>query len=54
MSPWSFNLYMDGEQSEVNSLVCERYWCTWGKGIREWKCKLFADAVALVADSKET
>ena len=55
MSPWLFNLYMDGAVREVNVWVL-------GKGLEllsanggrfEINQLLFADDIALVADSEE-
>ena len=55
MSPWLFNLYMDGVVREVNVRVL-------GKGLElpsanggrfEINQRLFADDTALVADSEE-
>ena len=56
MSPWLFNVYMDGVVQEVNVWVL-------GKGLELLSAKcgrfeinqlLFADDTALVADSEET
>ena len=57
MSPWLFNLYMDGVVREVNARVCERGVELVNVGEVNQRMEveqlLFADDAALVADSKE-
>ena len=55
MSPWLFNLYMDGVVREVSARVEGKGAKMMSAGGREWElCQvLFADDTALVADSEE-
>ena len=55
MSPWLFNIYMDGVVREVNMRVLGRGLSLVSAERREWKVNqlLFADDTALVADSEE-
>ena len=56
MSPWLFNVFMDGVVREVNIRVGERgLGLIEGNGEQEWVINqvLFADDTALVADSEE-
>lgn len=54
MSPWLFNMYMDGVVREVNARVLGTG-CELVKGNQKWHLNqiLFADDTALVADSEE-
>ena len=54
MSPWLFNIYMDGVVREVNMRVLGQGLNLVSAGGREWKLNqlLFADDTALVADSE--
>ena len=55
MSPWLFNIYMDGVVREVNARVLGRGLSLVNEDGREWSLNqlLFADDTALVADSEE-
>ena len=56
MSPWLFNLFMDGVVREINARLGERgLGLIEGNGGRNWVLNqvLFADDTALVADSEE-
>ncbi len=54
MSPWLFNVYMDGVR-EVNARMLSRGLSLVGDDGREWRLNqlLFADDTALMADSEE-
>ena len=55
MSPWLFNVYMDGVVREVNTRVGERGLSLTGERGQNWVVNqvLFADDTALVADTEE-
>ena len=55
MSPWLFNVYMDGVVQEVNAGVLEKglELLSVNRGRFEINHKLFANDTALVADSEE-
>ena len=54
MSPWLFNVYMDGVVQEVNVRVLRKWLELSANGGRfEINQPLFADDTALVADSEE-
>ncbi len=54
MSPWLFNVYMDGVVREVNARMLGRGLSLVNSDGREWNLSqlLFADDMALVADSE--
>ena len=55
ISPWLFNIYMDGVGKKVNARILGRSLSLVNSDNGEWKINqlLFADDTAVVADSEE-
>ena len=55
MSPWLFNIYVDGMIRKINARMFSRSLSLVNSDDREWKINqlMFTDDIVLVADSEE-